>query len=461
MMFLETIKSEGLAHLSYLVGADGEAAVVDPRRDCEIYVEMARQRGCRIRHVFETHRNEDLLSGAPVLAALTGAPVHHGPHADGTVAYADTVRQGDRFRIGALEIAVLETPGHTDDSLSFVLHDNNQPEGAVAVFTGDALFIGDVGRTDFYPERAAEVAGLLHDSLQRILAVGDQAIVCPAHGAGSVCGGGLADREFSTLGHERANNPMLQYEDRNAFVAAKLAEHHLQPPYFHAMERGNLEGATAMAPIARPLPLDPDAFAACGEGAVLLDVRGVTAWLGGHLPGSLTMPAAMVPAFAGWLLHQDDRLLLVADDGAQAETAWRHLGRIGYDGVAGYLSAGLPAWAARGRSFASMPAVDTACVAQRLEAGSNDWCLLDVRDDNEVAARRIEGSRHIYAGRLPECLESLDPGRHYTTMCASGARATIAASVLARAGFERVDVYLGSMGAWTASGGETVAASDG
>lgn len=453
MMFFETIKSEGLAHLSYLVGADGEAAVIDPRRDCEVYAERARHHGCRIRHIFETHRNEDLLSGSAVLAALTGARVHHGPNAEGTVTYAQTVRQGDRFKVGALEIAVLETPGHTDDSLSFVLHDSNQPEGAVAVFTGDALFIGDVGRTDFYPDRAEEVAGLLYDSLQRILAAGDQAIVCPAHGAGSVCGGGLADREFSTLGHERTNNPMLQFDDRRAFVAAKLAEHHLQPPYFAAMERGNLEGATAMDRIARPVPLDAAAFADLQGTAATLDVRGTTAWLGAHVPGSIALPAAMVPAFAGWIFDPGDPLLLIADDGAQAETAWRHLGRIGYDHVEGYLAAGLPAWAAQGRAFDRVPAVGTACVAERVKQAEDGWCLLDVRDANEVAEGRIPGSRHIYAGKLPAHLGELDRTCRYTTMCASGARATIAASLLRRAGFDNVDVYLGSMGAWRAAGG--------
>lgn len=455
MMFLETIKSDGLAHLSYLVGADGAAAVIDPRRDCEIYVEMARERGCRITHIFETHRNEDLLSGAPVLADLTGAAVHHGPHAEGDVVYADTVREGDCFDVGALSLTVMETPGHTDDSLSFVLRDAHQPEGAVAVFTGDALFIGDVGRTDFYPDRAAEVAGLLYDSLQRILALGDQAIVCPAHGAGSVCGGGLADREFSTLGHERANNPMLQYDDRDAFVAAKLAEHHLQPPYFRDMEQGNLKGASAMPRIVTPPPLGASAFAERMDNAIILDLRGITAWLGGHLPGSLAMPVGMVPAFAGWLLDPDDDLLLIAEDTGQAEAAVRHLGRIGFDRIAGFLNPGLPAWAAAGRDFATVAAVDTACIADRANRGDDRWCLLDVRDDSEVAAKRITGSRHIYAGKLPGHVDRLDPDLHYTVMCASGARATIAASVLRRSGFSHVDVYLGSMGAWTAAGQPT------
>ncbi|HEY9549197.1 MAG TPA: MBL fold metallo-hydrolase, partial [Kiloniellaceae bacterium] len=158
-MFVEKIKSEGLAHLSYLVGAGGQAAVIDPRRDCEIYIGMATEKGCRISHILETHRNEDLVSGAPALAALTDAPVFHGPNAAGGVGYAREAVEGDAFMLGKLLIKVLETPGHTDDSLSFALYDTEFGADAVAVFTGDALFVGDVGRTDFYPDRAAVVAG--------------------------------------------------------------------------------------------------------------------------------------------------------------------------------------------------------------------------------------------------------------------------------------------------------------
>ncbi len=188
-MFVETIKSDGLAHLSYLIGNAGQAAVIDPRRDCETLCRAGAARGCRITHIFETHRNEDLVSGAPILAELTGAPVHHGPNAAGEVVYARTrCGRAMSFRLGALRIEVPETPGHTDDSLSFVLYDTDFGDEAVGVFTGDALFVGDVGRTDFYPDRAAEVAGLLFDSLRRIVALGDQAIIYPAHGAGSVCG---------------------------------------------------------------------------------------------------------------------------------------------------------------------------------------------------------------------------------------------------------------------------------
>ena len=229
-MILEKIKSDGLAHLSYFLGSGSEACVVDPRRDIEVYLSAARRNGMRIVHIFETHRNEDLVSGAPALAEATGAVVWHGPNPDEPIRYAETAREGDVFEVGSALVRVLETPGHTFDSVSYVLFDQAYDNGAVGVFTSDALFIGDVGRTDFYPDRKREVAGLLFDSLRKIEAVGDQAILYPAHGAGSVCGSGMADREFSTIGHERANNARFVMDDREAFIEAKVAEHHDQPP---------------------------------------------------------------------------------------------------------------------------------------------------------------------------------------------------------------------------------------
>ncbi len=453
-MFVEKIKTDGLAHLSYLVGGGGEAAVIDPRRDCEVYVELAHAKGCRLTHVFETHRNEDLVSGAPVLAALTGASVHHGPNADGEVAYADTVREGAVFRFGSLRLDVLETPGHTDDSLSFALYDEDFGEQAVAVFTGDALFIGDVGRTDFYPERAREVAGLLFDSLRKLEALGDQAIVYPAHGAGSVCGDNMANREFSTIGYERLNNPMLAERDREAFVEQKTREHHYQPPYFRLMERLNLEGGAPAGRVLAPRPLSAAALAA-SEGATLVDVRGITAFLGGHLPGSLAIPHDMLAAFAGWLLDPEERLVLVADDDGQAAAAARSLARIGYDRVEGRLSAALTGWAAAARPFITVPALDVETVARRVAEAPEGWHLLDVRGLPEVQANPIPGAEHRYVGELPDRLDELDPAASYTVMCASGARATIAASVLLRAGFENVSVFLGSAGAWRAAGHPT------
>ena len=445
-MFLEKIKTPGLSHLSYIIGSGGQAAVIDPRRDFEVYVERARAEGLEITHIFETHRNEDLLSGSPILADLTGATVHHGPNPAGNVAFANTTREGDCFELGQLKIEVLETPGHTDDHLAFVIHDSEYSEGPVGVFTGDALFVGDVGRTDFYPERKEEVAGLLFDSLQKLCRLGDQAIIYPAHGAGSVCGSGMADREFSTIGHERRNNPRLRISDRDEFIKAKVAEHHYQPPYFRLMERLNLEGADAAPRIMRPRRLGLDDLRESGADH-LVDVREPLAYAAGHLPGAMCLPVGMIPAFAGWFLGEGDRIALVASEEDQLAHAMAHLVRIGLDNVVGGYVGVVPA-AAQGKAMRSIPMIGTEEVARRLDQDSCEWTLLDVRDADERQDASIDGSEHIYVGELNKRWKELDRDRHYTLMCASGMRASVAAGWLASQGFKRLDIYLGSMGAW-------------
>ncbi|NNC73702.1 MAG: MBL fold metallo-hydrolase [Sphingomonadaceae bacterium] len=447
-MLIEKIKSDGLAHLSYLIGDGGKAAVIDPRRDCEIYVKRAREHGLEITDIFETHRNEDLISGAPVLAEMTGAKVWHGPNADGEVRYAETVREGDCFAFGDIELRVLETPGHTFDHVCYAIHDKGYEDGAVGVFTGDALFVGDVGRTDFYPDQAEKVAGLLFDSLRKIEALGDQAIIYPAHGAGSVCGSGMASREFSTVGHERKNNPRLQIRDRDEFIAAKVAENHYYPPYFNTMERLNLVGGDAAPRIDLPPVLTLDELAECDADRVV-DVRPITSFAGAHWPGALSLPESMISAFAGWFLDEDDRLALFAEAEEQAEAAAVHLRRIGYDRLVGVYTGLAPA-VAEGKPFARIAYVDHETVAERLDEGRNDWTLLDVRAIDEVEDYAMEGAEHIYVGELNKRLGELDCDRHYTTMCASGARATVAAGWLASNGFEHVDIFLGSVGAWRA-----------
>lgn len=451
-MFVEKVKSEGLAHLSWVIGSDGRAAVIDPRRDCDVYTEIAARNDCRITHIFETHRNEDLLSGAPVLSDRTGARVFHGPNAAGDVEYAETAREGDEFEIGSIRLRVLETPGHTDDSLSFAVFDPEFGDDAFAVFTGDTLFVGDVGRTDFYPERAREVAGLLFDSLRKLCDLGDQAVIYPAHGAGSVCGDAMADREVSTIGYERRNNPRLKIEDREAFIDAKVEEHHRQPPYFRRMEEGNLVGASAVRAPLQPPPLTIADVLDADGGVTRLDVRSESAFLGAHLPGSLAIPESMIASFAGWFLSQDDELLLIAEDSDQAGRCARTLARIGYDRVIGFLALSVPGWAAAGEAFGSVRVIDTEEVRRRVASDATDWKLLDVRDDNEVSEGRVPGALHAYVGELPARLEELDRDVRYTVMCGSGSRATIAASVLLRCGFEDVDLYLGSFAAWTDQG---------
>ncbi len=448
-MLLKKIKTPGLSHLSYLIGSKGKAAVIDPRRDCDIYLETARAEGLEITHIFETHRNEDLVSGAPILAGMTDARIFHGPNAGGEVLYAATVREGDRFDIGQIAIEIIETPGHTDDHLAFALYDSEYPDGAVGVFTGDALFVGDVGRTDFYPDRKREVAGLLFDSLRKILSLGDQAIIYPAHGAGSVCGSGMAEREFSTVGHERKNNPRLQIESREDFINVKINENHYQPPYFRLMERLNLVGGDPAPRVVRPKQLSLSELDDHPP-THLVDIRDPMAYASGHFPGSMSLPVDMIPAFAGWFIGEEDTVLLIGSDESQLATATEHLVRIALDNIVGGYTGIVPA-AAAGKKMAQIPMIGTDEIARRLKDARGEWTLLDVRDADERSEASIDGSQHIYVGELNERWQELDKSRHYTLMCASGMRATVAAGWLASRGFERLDIYLGSMGAWKAS----------
>jgi hydroxyacylglutathione hydrolase len=447
-MLIEKIKTPGLAHLSYFLSADGEAAVIDPRRDIDVYLDLARANGAIIKHVFETHRNEDLISGAPLIKQATAAEVWHGPNPEQVIRYAQETREGQVFQIGGASLKVLETPGHTDDSLSYVLFDKSFAESPVGVFTGDALFIGDVGRTDFYPDRKRDVAGLLFDSLQKLIALGDQCLVYPAHGAGSVCGSGMAAREFSSIGHERKNNPRLQIDEREAFIDAKVDEHHYIPPYFELMEQCNMLGAEAAPPA--PLPCAPDMLFDPGE-HICLDVRGIFDFAGGHRAGALCIPDDMIAAFAGWFLTVDQPSLLIARDQTQALNAATTLQRIGFDRIGGYIAGVMPLGVRNG-PLETLDFVNTETVASRINNPPNGWTLLDVRAKEEYRGGYIEGSHHAYVGELPDAADDIDPENPVTVMCGTGARATIAASVLRRCGFADVDVYIGSMKAWQSAG---------
>ena len=446
-MFIKTIKSDDLAHLSYLLVSGSQAAVIDPRRDCSLYATEAAAAGARITHIFETHRHEDFLSGAAALSDMTGADVYHGENADGEVEYAQTVKEGDSFKLGHLKIKVIATPGHTKDSVCYALYDTEFGEDAVGVFTGDTLFIGDVGRTDFYPDQKAEMAGQLFDSLQKLKALGDQVIIYPAHGAGSVCGDAMADREFSTLGYERFNNPGMKLTDRDEFIDKKTSESHPMPPYFNLMERLNLSGASPMPAVQVPPALDLAVFKAKQKQARVIDVRGVADFIGAHVPGSLALPADMVAAYAGWLLEPDTELLLVAKDADQAQLANTSLLRTGFEGVVGFLSPAITGWAHAAEPFTHVHAIEAKEVERRLSTNDN-WQLLDVRSEKEFSSGHIDGAKSIFLGDLPEQLDQLDRQQAHTVLCESGARATIGASILLAAGFKHVDVFLGAMGAW-------------
>ncbi|MCK8603822.1 MBL fold metallo-hydrolase [Desulfoferrobacter suflitae] len=450
-MFLEVVRSQGLAHLSYIVGDGGRAAVIDPRRDWQIYVEIAYRQGAQITHIFETHRNEDYVIGSLELAGQTGADIYHGWQLP--FEYGNAVREGDEFQLGEINLTVLETPGHTYESISIVLADTAFSDRAAAVFTGDALFIGDVGRTDFFPDKAEEVAALLYDSIfQKILPLGDHVILYPAHGAGSVCGSGMAAREFSTLGYERAFNRALQVQDRDEFIQKKVNEHHYQPPYFKRMEEYNLKGAPPLAGLPAPRPYGVRQFAkAMEDGMTVLDIRSPEAFAAAFIPGSLAIPLDMLPAFAGYYLSYQENIGLVVEKRQEVALAVRYLNRLGYDRVVCYLEGGLTSWETSGCQYDGIPAVYAGEIKRRIEAGE-EFTLLDVRSTREFTARHLRNAFHIYVGDLPEHLDRVPRERPVTTFCGSGQRAIIAASILKKNGFKQVEDCLGSMEACDAVG---------
>jgi len=455
-MIFERIKSEGLAHLSYFIGSGNEAVVIDPRRDCEVYTDIARREGMRIKHILETHRNEDYVIGSKELENITGADIYHGPGLD--FKYGNTLKDGQEIVFGSLKITALHTPGHTDESMSYALTDLDAGDEVIMVFTGDALFIGDVGRTDLYGhEEASRLAGNLYDSIfKKILPLGDEVILHPAHGAGSVCGGAISEREHSTLGLERHQNSALQKTDKDDFISYKTQEKMEFPPYFKMMEKYNLEGPPLLHDLPVPELLSPEEFSEEMRGlAVVLDTRMPHSFGGAHIKGSLSIWLEGLPSFAGWVLPYDKKILLVTEEQEQLETAVRYLVRLGYDNVAGFLNGGIGAWYIDAQPVDGFNLISVHDLKDRLEKGETMF-ILDVRSDEEWEEGHIQDATHIYVGHLEENLDKIPGDCRIIVYCGTGRRSNIAASILKKHGYNRIYNVLGSMTAWKSAGYEVV-----
>lgn len=461
-MFFHRVKSEGLAAHSYLIGSGKSAAVIDPRRDCEVYLDLAARHAASIDYVFETHRNEDFVIGSLELAERTDAAIYHGDQV--LFGYGQPLADGQEFRLGeGARLAALHTPGHTAESFSYVLTDLATGRSPVMVFSGDVLSVGSVGRLDLYGGggREEEAGGLLYDSIaEKLLKVGEEVILCPAHGGGSVCGSGMAEREVSTLGLERRQNPALQAKGREEFIRRQSAEPFFKPAYFAQMELLNLEGPP-LSPLPRPRPLRPREFAqAMEDGALVLDTREPHSWAGAHLRGSYSVWLEGVAPYAGYVLPYGRPLLLVVEGEAQLEFARRSLYRLGYDLVVGYLataqtapgelSGALTSWYHQALPIESTPTMSVQGLRSALEAGRCH--VLDVRDESEWAEGHIKEAQHIYVGELASRLAEVPRDTEVAVHCSIGRRSGMAVSLLARAGFKRVTTVLGGFGAWRAAG---------
>ena len=442
-MIFQRIESEGLAHYSYLIGDDRDAVVVDPRFDCDIYVEKAHFAGLRIRHILETHRHEDFVLGSAALAERTGAVIWHAD-SQWRYQYGQPAHHGQKWTIGRLTIEALSSPGHTPGSMSYLLYDPNGK--AWIVFTGDALFAGDVGRVDFMGmDEAPRMAGLLYNTVFRtLIPLGDGVIVCPAHGAGSVCASDIAERMWTTVGLERLHNPKLQVNDRNEFISltAKKLEY---PPYFSLMEKVNLEGPQFTYNF--PLPLSASEFAQIAQDAVVVDTRTEAAFGASHVPGSLFIWSSGIPAFAGWFLPYDKAIVLV-NETDNPDQVVRYLARLGYNNIAGFLAGGMLAWQVAGRESATIKTITVQDFCSLVDKIGLPW-LLDVRSASELeSAGRLAGAHHVHLTELQERMNEVPKDQLVYIFCASGLRSMIAASFLRRAGWEDLTVVLGGLAGW-------------
>ena len=466
-MFLRALYNEQLAQASYLVGCQrtGEALIVDPTRDLDLYRDLAAREGLRIAPVAETHIHADFVSGARELAARTGARLHlsgAGPavwqYSYAGAAGATLVRDGEVFMVGELRLEVLHTPGHTPESVSFLLTDTAAATEPMGIFTGDFVFVGDVGRPDLL-ERAAGMAGTkegaacqLYRSLQRFCALPDYPQVWPGHGAGSACGKTLGAVPQSTVGYERRTNGALDAANEGRFVQDVLDGQPEPPPYFARMKCINKEGPASIGDMPTPEPLDLDSLdAALAVRTVVVDTRPATVYAAGHIQGAINIPLGRAfLTWAGWLLPDDRPIALLAANHAAAP-ATRQLRLIGFDAVIGYWTpAVLDAWTASGRTPATLAHTDADALHRLLATGTTQ--VLDVRTAAEHAAGHIAGSINVPLGQLPRRMAEVRRDRAVVVHCAGGLHAAIAASLLDACGYSGVSDLTGGFSAWKEAG---------
>jgi hydroxyacylglutathione hydrolase len=466
-MLLKRFYDPKLAQASYLVGcaATGEALVVDPNRDVDQYVTAADDEGLRISHVTETHIHADFVSGSRELAARTGAKLYlsdeGGPDWRYAFAAADgamLLRDSDSFMVGTVRVEALHTPGHTPEHMTFLITDTATTDRPMGAFTGDFIFVGDVGRPDLL-ERAAKVAGTmeagartLYHSIQRFKGLPDWLQLWPGHGAGSACGKALGAVPQSTLGYERVGNWGLEDMLEDQFVERVLAGQPEPPRYFAAMKRINREGPPLLGGARRPplLPA-PAILGLADQGALVIDTRAADAYAGEHVSGTINIPLTRsFNTWAGWLIPYDRDFHLLVEDDSRLDEAVRDLSMVGLDRVAGYLRPeALEAWTAAGRTLSVTKQMSVDELAAAMQAG--EVSVLDVRDPAEWAGGHLPGVANVPLGYLQDRLAEVPRDRPVVVHCQGGGRSAIAASMLEARGVDAVNLAGGYRG-WAGAG---------
>tara|TARA_Y100000588_G_C14239686_1_gene918812 strand:+ start:1090 stop:2442 length:1353 start_codon:yes stop_codon:yes gene_type:complete len=446
-MFIEQFFDKGLAHLSYMVWDEEQAVVIDPRQDIQDYLDLAIKKKVTITHIFETHRNEDYVIGSRTLASQTGAKIYHGRGLN--FAYGQSINENDEFKLSSIKFKILETPGHTPESISLALYHLKSCDAPFAVFTGDALFVGSVGRTDLWKTRD-EASGILFDSIyNKLLPLGDHVLLYPAHGAGSVCGDGMGSHHFSTIGYEKKYNEFLQDISKDQFIKKQRARHFDNPPYFKEMEKQNQKGPEIIQQTPTPRLVTTEELQN-NDIDQIVDVRSPEAYSGVAIPNSISIPHDMISSFAGWFLEYNQSIILIAENQSQLKSANIQLQRLGYTNIKGWFP-GLHDWEITGNNFWHIPAIHAETIKKRLETGHSS-IILDVRSEKEWRDGHLPGAKHLFLGDLTKQMHDIPDKSHVTTFCGSGKRATIAASLLKKHDFKHIEICFGSMAACQAIG---------
>ena len=451
-MYFEQFYLGCLAHASYMLGSEGEAAVVDPQRDVEIYLKAADDQGLKIRHIFETHLHADFVSGHLELAKRTGAKIYIGAQAGATFPHV-TLHDGLEVRFGKLRITALETPGHTPEGVCLLVTDEEKSQAPWAVLTGDTLFIGDVGRPDLSKTHTPQqLAGNLYDSLhEKLMNLGDQVLVYPAHGAGSLCGRNMRAERSSTIGTERLTNYALQIKSRDEFIR-QLTEHlPSRPEYFLQDAEINRAGASALSELHDLPPITvAELSKLMQQGVFVLDVRPNADFAAAHVPGSVNI--ALSGQFASWagaIMGLSAHPVLVADTPEQYAEARLRLARVGIEDPRGFLQGGIAAWKQAGFPVADVPQITVQDLSRER---TQSLQVLDVRREGEWQSGHIEGAEWFPLDNFKVSAPELDPSAPVAVHCQGGYRSMIACSLLQRAGLKNVKNVVGGFDAWRQAG---------
>jgi hydroxyacylglutathione hydrolase len=446
-----------LAHASYLIGSEGEAAVVDPQRDIDQYLEEAERQGLAIRYVLETHLHADFVSGHQELAARTGAKIVFGQRAGAAFEHV-AAKDGDELHIGKVVLRILETPGHTPESVSILVIDTSVSEAPQKVLTGDTLFIGDVGRPDLVGSKGytpQQMAAMLYDSLHgKLLALDDTVEVYPAHGAGSLCGRSLSTETSSTIGQQRQFNYALKPMSRDEFVQMMTTDLPEVPQYFPKDAELNRQGAPALAELPEMPALSARAVSEMAQqDALVLDVRSAAAFGNGHVPGALNLGlSGQFASWAGSLIEMGKPIVIVAEDQEGVDEAAVRLARVGLEkGLRGYLDGGMYGWDKAGLEVERIAQMPIEELYRRIEEGV-DLQVVDVRRPAEHKAGHAPGAVNVELAHLVERAGELDPKKPTALICASGYRSSAATSLLARQGFTELYNVVGGTNAWVQAG---------